>query len=77
MQAPVEDPFRPIEPRRRASSRLSDGEAPRAGSPWSAGHETELRRTAETDRDRFKQRALEAEKEVKSLRATPRKSKTL
>ena len=77
MQAPVEDPFRAIKPRRRASSRLSDGEAPRDGSPWSAGHGTELRRTAETDRDRFKQRALEAEKEVKSLRATLRKSKTL
>ena len=44
-------------------------EAGHRQSAWGDGHETELCRAAEADRDRFKQRALEAEKEVIALRA--------
>ena len=55
----------------RRSGRLADSgtDSPRAGSPWSAQHEVELRRDVERKYSFEKARAEKAEKELTKLRA--------
>lgn len=57
--------------RERRSGRLADlgTDSPRAGSPWSAQHEVELRRIADQHYSVQKARAEKAEKELMQLRA--------
>ena len=56
-------------PLRRVSPRNLPGQPARAGSPWSDGHETELRRRADLQIEYWRARAKKAESDNITLRA--------
>jgi len=67
-EVPIDD-SPAVAPVRRASSRLSNDEPSRAGSPWSAGHEVELRQRVERDLSSARKRLRDMEIQRAQLKA--------